>query len=88
MGRLKDAEPLYRKSLEIWRKALGPEHPRVGTSLNNLASLLQNMGRLADAEPLYRETNPRNPRHFNIIEGGRKRVSTIFIDKNNFSGMH
>ena len=31
------------------------------------------------------ETNPRNPRHFNIIEGGRKRVSTIFMDKDSVS---
>ena len=30
-------------------------------------------------------TNPRNPRHVNIIEGGRKRVSTIFMDKNSVS---
>ena len=26
-------------------------------------------------------TNPRNPRHFNMMEGGRQRVSTIFMDK-------
>ena len=32
-----------------------------------------------------RAPNPRNPRHFNIIEGGRKRVSTIFMDKNSVS---
>ena len=25
--------------------------------------------------------NPRNPRHFNIVEGGRMRVSTTFMDK-------
>ena len=28
-----------------------------------------------------RASNPRNPRHFNITEGGRKRVSTVFIYK-------
>ena len=31
------------------------------------------------------EANPRNPRHFKIIEGGRKRVSTTFMDKNSVS---
>ena len=36
-------------------------------------------------EKKRRTTNPRNPRHFNIIEGGRKRVSTTFMDKNSVS---
>ena len=30
---------------------------------------------------LVRKTNPRNPRHLDIIEGGRKRVTDTFIDK-------
>ena len=34
-------------------KALGPEHPDVATSLNNLAALYQATGRYAEAEPLY-----------------------------------
>ena len=36
-GRYAEAEPLYRRSLAILEKALGPEHPDVGTALNNLA---------------------------------------------------
>ncbi len=32
---------------------LGPEHPDVATSLNNLASLYHNQGKYAQAEPLY-----------------------------------
>ncbi len=36
-GRYADAEPLYERSLAILEKALGPEHPEVATSLNNLA---------------------------------------------------
>jgi tetratricopeptide (TPR) repeat protein len=35
-------------------KALGPEHPNVATSLNNLAALYKAQGRYAEAEPLYR----------------------------------
>ena len=46
LGRLNEAEPLFRQSLEIQRKALGPEHADVGTSLNNLGMLLQAQGRL------------------------------------------
>ncbi len=38
-GRYAEAEPLYKRSLAIREKALGPDHPAVGTSLNNLAAL-------------------------------------------------
>ena len=37
-GRYADAEPLYKRALAIREKALGPDHPDVATSLNNLAS--------------------------------------------------
>jgi tetratricopeptide (TPR) repeat protein len=33
--------------------ALNPDHPRVATSLNNLAGLYESQGRHAEAEPLY-----------------------------------
>ena len=52
-GRYAEAEPLYQRSLAIREKALGPDHPDVGTSLNNLAVLYQSQGRYAEAEPLY-----------------------------------
>ena len=39
MGRYAEAEPLYRRSLEIREKQLGADHPDVATSLNNLAVL-------------------------------------------------
>ena len=38
-GRYADAEPLFKRSLAIREKALGPNHPDVALSLNNLASL-------------------------------------------------
>ena len=37
-GRYAEAEPLYQRALAIWEKALGPDHPEVATSLNNLAA--------------------------------------------------
>ncbi len=37
-------------------KALGPEHPDVATSLNNLALLYQAQGNYAEAEPLFRRS--------------------------------
>ena len=40
-GRYADAEPLYKRALAICEKALGPDHPDVALSLNNLAALYQ-----------------------------------------------
>ena len=42
-GRYAEAEPLYKRSLAIWQKALGPEHPSVATGLNNLAGLYEDL---------------------------------------------
>ncbi len=39
-GRYAEAEPLYKRALAIKEKVLGPEHPEVATSLNNLGLLL------------------------------------------------
>ncbi len=36
--------------------ALGPEHPDVAQSLNNLAALYDDQGRYAEAEPLYQRS--------------------------------
>lgn len=47
-------EPLYKRSLAIWEKALGLDHPGVATSLNNLALLYQAQGRTGEAEPLHK----------------------------------
>ena len=49
MGRYAEAEPLYRRSLAIWEKQLGRDHPDVATSLNNLAGLSAAQGRWAEA---------------------------------------
>jgi CHAT domain-containing protein/Flp pilus assembly protein TadD len=55
MGRLTDAEPLFRQAMEICKVQLGENHPSYASSLNNLALLYQAMGRLMDAEPLFRQ---------------------------------
>ena len=49
-----DAEPLYRRVVEILEASYGSEHPNVATALNNLAQLLQATNRLAEAKPLMR----------------------------------
>ena len=45
-----------KRSLAIREKALGPDHPDVARSLNNLAELYDDQGRYADAEPLYKRS--------------------------------
>ena len=55
-ARYAEAEVLYKRSLAIYEKALGPEHSSVGNSLSNLAVLYQNQGRYTEAEPLYKRS--------------------------------
>ena len=55
-GRYADAEALYKRALAIAEKALGQDHPDVGTTLNNLARVHRNQGKYADAEPLYKRS--------------------------------
>jgi len=51
-GRYAEAEPLYKRALAIWEKALGPDHPEVAMGLNNLGNLYEDQGRYGEAEPL------------------------------------
>ena len=53
-GRYSDAEPLYKRSIAILEKALGPDHPELAANLNNLGALYQAQGRSADTEALYK----------------------------------
>ncbi|WP_164928885.1 CHAT domain-containing tetratricopeptide repeat protein [Gloeobacter violaceus] len=53
-GRYKEAQPLAEQALATREKALGPEHPEVAKSLNNLALLYTERGEYAEAEPLFR----------------------------------
>jgi Flp pilus assembly protein TadD len=46
------AEPLYQRALALREQALGPNHPEVAQSLNNLAIIYSAQGRKAKAEPL------------------------------------
>ena len=55
-GRYQEAIPVAKRSLAIFEKALGPDHPDVATSLNNLAGLYKSLGDYANAEPLYKRS--------------------------------
>jgi nephrocystin-3 len=50
----KEAEPLYRRSLQLGEQSYDKNHPNVATCLNNLAGLLQVINRNEEAEPLMR----------------------------------
>ena len=55
-GRYAEAEPLYKRSLAIVEKALGPDHPDVGTVAQQPRRLYRSQGRYAEAEPLFKRT--------------------------------
>ena len=55
-SKLAPAEPLLRRALAIWEKALGSQHPDVAKALNNLAALYLDEDKPADAEPLYQRS--------------------------------
>ena len=68
-GRYADAEPLYKRALAISEKALGPDHPDVATSLNNLAVLYRAPG------PLCRRRAALQARARDLGKGARPRPS-------------
>ncbi len=55
-GKYKEAIPFAQRELDIRENALGPEHPDVDQSLNNLALLYDYLGNYAAAEPLYQRS--------------------------------
>jgi tetratricopeptide (TPR) repeat protein len=50
------AKRTYERALEIYRRVLGDDHPRVAMRLTGLAIVAQNMGDLRHAENLYQES--------------------------------
>ena len=40
-GDFDGAKPHFERTIEIFEKSLGPDHPNVATALNNLAGLLR-----------------------------------------------
>jgi tetratricopeptide (TPR) repeat protein len=55
-GQYAAAMPFAERSLAIREKVLGPEHPDVAQSLNNLAELYRKLGNYSQAEPLYQRS--------------------------------
>ena len=54
---------MYQRSLAIFEKALGPEHPQVATSLENYADLLCKTGRDAEATEMEARAKAIRAKH-------------------------
>jgi tetratricopeptide (TPR) repeat protein len=84
------AAPLLRDVLAISEKALGPEHPKTATSLNNLAYLLQEQGDLAGARPLHERAlaireKARGPEHPDTAMS-LNNLANVLLDHGDFAG--
>ncbi|CAM9618735.1 unnamed protein product, partial [Choristocarpus tenellus] len=55
-GNHERSHPLYQRSLAIREKVLGPDHPHLAFSLDNLAGLLKDQGNHSQAELLYQRS--------------------------------
>jgi tetratricopeptide (TPR) repeat protein len=55
-GNYDRAVVLAKQALSIAEANVGPNHPAVATSLNNLAELYRTQGQYAQAEPLYKRS--------------------------------
>ena len=55
-GNYDRAVVVAQKALEVAKENVGPDHPNVATSLNNLASLYDTQGDYAKAEPLFKRS--------------------------------
>jgi tetratricopeptide (TPR) repeat protein len=53
LGDYTGAQPAYQRALALSERVLGPDHPDVAMSLNNLALLYRAQGRYGEAEPLH-----------------------------------
>jgi tetratricopeptide (TPR) repeat protein len=72
-GNYVEAVSFYKRALTILEKALGPEHPDVATSLNNLAGLCRILGNYTEAERHYQRAltvweKALGPEHPNVAQ--------------------
>jgi 3(or 17)beta-hydroxysteroid dehydrogenase len=53
-GQYEEAEPLFRRALDLGEREFGPDHPTTAVLLSYLALMYHNQGRYEAAEPLYK----------------------------------
>ncbi len=54
-GRYVEAARVAEEALKVAEETFGPNHPKVATTLNNLAELYRAQGQYSAAEPLYKQ---------------------------------
>jgi CHAT domain-containing protein/Tfp pilus assembly protein PilF len=88
-GRYADAEPLIKRSLELYEKELGPEHPNVATSLSNLASLYRSQGRYIDAELLIKRSQEIFEKALGsdhpVVGNALRGLALIYVDQGRYA---
>jgi tetratricopeptide (TPR) repeat protein len=57
VGRFGEAVTLFERAIDVDRRALGEDYPRVIMEKHNLAFALQALGRFDEAEPLFLQSN-------------------------------
>jgi tetratricopeptide (TPR) repeat protein len=60
------ARQTYERALDIDRRILGDDHPRLGEHIGNLAIVQQNLGDLKQAEALYRDAIRRKEKAYGL----------------------
>jgi hypothetical protein len=56
-NKLADAEEMYVRALNIFRRALDPAHPHISVCAENYAELLRDCGRDSEADALLASTH-------------------------------
>ena len=62
-GKYDEAEPLYKRALEMMKKSLGPDHPDVAQTLENYAALLRKTGRGDEAAKMEARAEAIRAKH-------------------------
>jgi tetratricopeptide (TPR) repeat protein len=65
-GNYREAEKLFQRSLSIFEKVFGLEHPSVATSLNNLSALYATQGKHSEAISMQERANAIRARHNSV----------------------
>ena len=61
-GQYARAVVVGKKALKVAEEIVGPDHPSVATSLNNLAGLYRATGQILEAQELERRLSDKNQR--------------------------
>ncbi len=90
MGLYPAALPFAERALAIYERALGPDHPRVATSVNNLATLRQSQGDYAGALPLHERSlaireRALGPDHPEVAES-LNNLATLYWAEGDYAG--